>query len=76
MTAVSDRPEPSRLTIAPDLLRRHAETVNAAIVGEADGREVETISHSRRRSAEVYQIDADSHEAPHVLTESALRPGP
>ena len=73
MTAVSDRPEPSRLTVAPDLLRRHAETVSAAIAGEADGLEVETISHSWRRSAEIYRIDADSHEAPHVLTDSALR---
>jgi transcriptional regulator of acetoin/glycerol metabolism len=73
MTAVSDPPEPSRLTVAPDLLRRHAETVSAAIAGEADGLEVETISHSWRRSAEIYRINADSHEAPHVLTDSALR---
>jgi transcriptional regulator of acetoin/glycerol metabolism len=47
--------------------------VNAAIVGEADGLELEAIAHSWRRSAEIHQIDAESHEAPHILTESALR---
>jgi hypothetical protein len=73
MTAVSDQPKPSHLAVAPELGRRHAETVNAAIVGEADGLEVEAISHSWRRSAEIYQIDAESHEAPRILTESALR---
>jgi transcriptional regulator of acetoin/glycerol metabolism/AraC-like DNA-binding protein len=73
MTAVSDQPEPSRLAVAPDLRRRHTEVVNAAIVGETDGLEVEAISHSWRRSAQVYRIDTESHEAPHILTESALR---
>lgn len=73
MTAVSDQPETSRLAVAPDLLRRHVETVNAAIGGEANGIEVEEISHSWRRSAEVYRIDTESREAPRILTESALR---
>jgi transcriptional regulator of acetoin/glycerol metabolism len=73
MTAVSDQPETSRLAVAPDVLRRHVETVNAAIGGEANGIEVEEISHSWRRSAEIHKIDAESREAPRILTESALR---
>ena len=73
MTAVSDQPEHSRVAVAPDLLRRHAETVYAAIAGEADGLEVEAISHSWRRSAEIFQVDAESRETPHILTESAVR---
>lgn len=73
MTAVSDQPEHSRVAVAPDLRRRHVETVYAAIAGEADGLEVEAISHSWRRSAEIFQVEAESHEAPHILTEGALR---
>ncbi len=73
MTAVSDPPEHCRVAVAPDLLRRHLETVYAAIAGEADGLEVEAISHSWRRSAEIFNVDAESHETPHILTESAVR---
>jgi transcriptional regulator of acetoin/glycerol metabolism len=62
-----------QLGTAPNLRRRHIETVNAAIGGEANDIDVEVVSHSWRRSAEIYQVDPESHEAPRVLTEHALR---
>jgi transcriptional regulator of acetoin/glycerol metabolism len=68
MAAVS---EPSRLATAPDL-RRHIETVSAAVRGEANCVEIEAVSHSWRRSLELH-IDPESREPPRVLTESALR---
>jgi transcriptional regulator of acetoin/glycerol metabolism len=70
MTAVS---EPSRLAAAPDLLRRHSEAVNATIGGEANRIEIEVVSHSWRRSAELHHIDPESREPPRILTESTLR---
>lgn len=70
MTAVS---EPSRLAAAPDLLRRHSEAVNATIEGEANRIEIEVVSHSWRRSAELHHIDPESREPPRILTESTLR---
>jgi transcriptional regulator of acetoin/glycerol metabolism len=65
--------EPSSFAVAPDLPGRHIETVNATIGGEANRIEVEVVSHSWRRSAEVHRVDAESRDPPRVLTESALR---
>jgi transcriptional regulator of acetoin/glycerol metabolism len=73
MTSVSDQPERSRRAVAPDLLRRHIETVNATVGGEANGIEIEVVSDSWRRSAGVHHIDAECREPPRILTESALR---
>ena len=47
--------------------------MNAAIAGEANRIEVEVVSHSWRRSAELHQIDPEGREPPRILTESALR---
>jgi AraC-like DNA-binding protein len=43
------------MAVAPDLRRRHTDVVNTAIVSEADGLEVEVVSHSWRRSAQSEQ---------------------
>jgi transcriptional regulator of acetoin/glycerol metabolism len=73
MIAVSVRPEPLPLAAAPDLLRRHIETVSAPIGDEANRIETELISHSWRRCAELHRIDPESLEPPRILSESALR---
>jgi transcriptional regulator of acetoin/glycerol metabolism len=71
MTSLSDQREPARLS--PDHPRPHDEVVNAAIGGGFHGIEVEVVSHSWRRSAELHQIDPESREPPRILTASALR---
>jgi len=73
MTALSNHSEPSHLAVAPDLLRRHIETVNATIGGEANRIESELVSHSWRRSAGLHHVDPESREPPRILTDSALR---
>lgn len=65
--------EPSSLDCARDLSRQHSETVSAAIEGESRGLEVEVVSDSWRRSAQVHRIDPESRELPHILPESTLR---
>jgi transcriptional regulator of acetoin/glycerol metabolism len=73
MSAVPDQPEPSHLAVAPALLRQHAETVNATVGGEASHIDIEVVSHSWRRSAELHHIAPESREPPRILTENALR---
>jgi transcriptional regulator of acetoin/glycerol metabolism len=73
MTSVSHKPEPSRHSVVPDLIRQHAETVNAAIEDGSHDVAIEVVSHSWRRSAELHQIDPESREPPRILTENALR---
>jgi transcriptional regulator of acetoin/glycerol metabolism len=73
MTAVSEQPESPRRSVAPDLLRRHIETVNATIEGDANRIDVEVVSHSWRRSAGLHHVDPESREPPRILTEGALR---
>jgi transcriptional regulator of acetoin/glycerol metabolism len=51
----------------------NAPTVNATIGDEANRIEMEVISHSWRRCAELHHIDPESGEPPRILTESALR---
>ncbi len=72
MAAESDQPGPASLAVAGEP-RQHAETVLAAIGGEPHGVEIEVVSHSWRRSAEVHHVDPESREPPHILTEAALR---
>jgi transcriptional regulator of acetoin/glycerol metabolism len=73
MTAVSNHSEPSSLAVAPDLVRRHVETVNRTIGGEANRFEIEMVSDSWRRSAELHHIDPESREPPRILADSTLR---
>lgn len=65
--------EPPSIAVAPDAPRRHTDAVLAAIEAEVSGVEVEVVSHSWRRSAELHRIDPDSCEPPHILTEGDLR---
>jgi transcriptional regulator of acetoin/glycerol metabolism len=73
MTAVSDQPESSSLVVAAGSPRRHVDTVIAALGGEAGSREVEAVSSSWRRSAELHKIDPESLESPRILTDGELR---
>jgi len=72
MAAVSQQLEPSGQAAPPHLPGRHVEAVNATIGGEPNRIEIEMVSHSWRRSAELHHIDPESREPPCILTESAL----
>jgi transcriptional regulator of acetoin/glycerol metabolism len=71
MTSLSDQLESARLSHDP--ARLHNEIVNAAIEDGSNDIEIELVSHSWRRSAELHQIDPESREPPRILTDSALR---
>jgi transcriptional regulator of acetoin/glycerol metabolism len=66
-------PELSRLAVAPDSFRRHVETVTARIRDEGNDSEIEVISRSWRRCAELHHIDPEALEPPRILTASDLR---
>ena len=74
MSAAFDQPKPMAGT-ERDLSRPHGETVIAAVEDEssAPALEVEAVSQSWQRSAQLYQIDPDSREAPHIVPDSTLR---
>jgi transcriptional regulator of acetoin/glycerol metabolism len=70
---VSARVDTLSLAVALVSSGRHADTVLDAIGGETSCVEIDVVSHSWRRSAELHQVDPDSSEAPRILTEGDLR---